>query len=253
MIFTKYKKITFSIIGFLLLILIWFVIAEIIGEKVLVFPGPIETFNYLRNLLITKSTYFSILNSLWKMLVGYLISIILALFFGTIAGLFNNFYLIFKPFITTLKTIPTACLLFLFIVMIGFANAPIFVVILVAFPILYEAVVGGITNIPKNINDAISLDGGNNLLNVIKIKIPLAFNYILVGIASSFALAFKVEIMSEVLSGATIYGIGTSLKYVQANDVNMAGILAWGTIAILILLVIELLSNLIKKKLIKNN
>lgn len=198
-----------------------------------------------------KSTYISILYSLYKMLIGYIVSILLALIIGTIAGLYKKIYILLSPLMTTLKAIPTASLLFLFIVLAGFDNSPIYVVILVSFPILYESIVGGIVNIPSNINDAISLDGGNNIKNTLKVKLPLASNYILVGIASSFSLAFKVEIMSEVLSGSTNYGIGSSIKLSQITSTNMTPIFAWTIIAVLLMLIFDYLAKIIKNKLIK--
>ena len=198
-----------------------------------------------------KSTYISILYSLYKMLIGYIVSILLALIIGTIAGLYKKIYILLSPLMTTLKAIPTASLLFLFIVLAGFDNSPIYVVILVSFPILYESIVGGIVNIPSNINDAISLDGGNNIKNTLKVKLPLATNYILVGIASSFSLAFKVEIMSEVLSGSTSYGIGSSIKLSQITSTNMTPIFAWTIIAVLLMLIFDYLAKIIKNKLIK--
>ncbi len=198
-----------------------------------------------------KSTYISILYSLYKMVIGYVVSILLALIIGTIAGLYKKIYILLSPLMTTLKAIPTASLLFLFIVLAGFDNSPIYVVILVSFPILYESIVGGIVNIPSNINDAISLDGGNNIKNTLKVKLPLAINYILVGIASSFSLAFKVEIMSEVLSGSTSYGIGSSIKLSQITSTNMTPIFAWTIIAVLLMLIFDYLAKIIKNKLIK--
>lgn len=198
-----------------------------------------------------KSTYISILYSLYKMLIGYIVSILLALIIGTFAGLYKKVYILLSPLMTTLKAIPTASLLFLFIVLAGFDNSPIYVVILVSFPILYESIVGGIVNIPSNINDAISLDGGNNIKNTLKVKLPLATNYILVGIASSFSLAFKVEIMSEVLSGSTNYGIGSSIKLSQITSTNMTPIFAWTIIAVLLMLIFDYLAKIIKNKLIK--
>lgn len=240
-----------KLLGFILIFIIWFLISEIINEKSLIFPGPISSIKEFFFLMSKKSTYISILYSLYKMLIGYIVSILLALIIGTIAGLYKKIYILLSPLMTTLKAIPTASLLFLFIVLAGFDNSPIYVVILVSFPILYESIVGGIVNIPRNISDAISLDGGINIKNTLKVKLPLATNYILVGIASSFSLAFKVEIMSEVLSGSTSYGIGSSIKLSQITSTNMTPIFAWTIIAVLLMLIFDYLAKIIKNKLIK--
>lgn len=248
---TKFIKsnLFYSILGFLLVILLWFIISSSLGNNKLIFPNPIDAIKYLFHLFTIKRTYISIAYSLIKMLVGYIISIILAIILGTLAGLFDSIKKILNPLMTILKALPTATLLFLFIVLAGFDNSPIYVVILVSFPILYESISGGIKSIPSTINESLMLEGGNHILCVFKVKIPLAMNYIFIGIASSFALAFKVEIMSEVLSGSTSYGIGCSIKTIQATQTDMSGIFAWSIIAVVILLMINLLSKLIIKKL----
>lgn len=248
--FIKNNKVLYTI-GIILFVIIWYIIAEIIGQKQLIFPGPIETFKDLFILLTKKYTYLSILSSLIKMIIGYMISIVLAMIFGIIAGLNKYIEKILKPTIIALKAIPTASLLFLFIVLAGFEYAPVFVVILISFPILYDSIVGGLTNIPKSLNEATLIDGGNSFKNIVKIKLPLASNYILVGIASSFGLAFKVEIMAEVLTGKTSYGIGNAIHTIQSSESSMVSIFSWTIIAITILLIITFISNIIKKKLLK--
>ncbi len=246
------KKSFYTILGIFLIFVLWYVVSEIVGEKKLIFPGPLETFKYLLDLLQLKSTYLSILNSFYKMLLGYMMSIVLALVFGIISGISEKVENLLLPLMSCLKAIPTASVLFLFIVLSGFDYAPIYVVFLISFPILYESFVGGIKNIPTNIQDSLKLDGGNSLKCVFEGKLPLAMNYILVGIASSFALAFKIEIMSEVLSGSTHYGIGNSIKTLQATQTDMTGIFAWSLIAIIFVLLITFITKSIKKFLTKH-
>ena len=248
--FIKDNK-TLTIIGILLLIFLWWLISIIIDERTLIFPGPVETFKDLFRLLTLKSTYISIFTTLYKMILGYFISILLALIFGVLSGVNKYIEKILNPTIIALKAVPTASLIYLFIVLSSFEHAPIFVVILVAFPILYDSVVGGIKNIPSSINDAMMLDSKNNLKSIAKIKLPIASSYILVGIASSFGLAFKVEIMSEVISGATGYGIGSSIQLIQSSEISMVPIFSWTIIAVIILLIINIFSTLIKNKLTK--
>ena len=124
------------------------------------------------------------------------------------------------------------------------------IVSLISFPILYESVVGGYENIEKNIIDAMKIDGENNIKNILKVKLPLSIPYILVGIASSFGLAFKIEIMAEVLTGDTNSGVGAAILAAQRNDPsNMVPIFAYSFIAVALVLLIDLLMNLIKNKL----
>ena len=236
--------------GILFIFALWiFISLVIIKDNEMLFPTPWATFSYLFEILKIKNTYLNILHSFIRMIIGYGISIILALILGTISGLIIPFRKLLNPTIVMLKSIPTACLLFLFIVLVGFKDAPIFVVILVSFPILYDSVVGGLDNISTNLADALKLDGGDKLQNIFKVRLPLASNFIMVGIISSFSLAFKVEIMSEILAGSTSYGIGSRIKQIQANEVSLTGIFAWALIAIILMIIVDYIIRLLKRKL----
>lgn len=244
------NKIVLYGIGIILFLIIWLVLSILIGEQTLIFPGPIKTINEVFNILQSNYIYKCLGLTFIRMIIGYSISLVLALILGTIAG--NNKYIkeIFKPSITILKAIPTAAILFLFLVLLGAKNAPVIIVSLISFPILYESIVGGYESIEKNIVDAMKIDGENNIKNIIKVKFPLSIPYLVVGMASSFALAFKIEIMAEVLTGDTTSGVGAAILAAQRNDPsNMVPIFAYSFIAIFLVLIIDLISNLIKNKL----
>ena len=239
-------------LGLLLFLSIWFIISLFIKDNTMIFPSPIQTFKEMINILSKQYIYVSLASTLIRMLIGFMTSLLLALIFGTIAGNNKHIYKVFKPTITALKSIPTASLLFLFLVLVGARNATVFIVLLISFPILYESVVGGYTNIEKGILDSLKLEGENKLYNIIKVKLPLTLPYIFVGITSSFGLSFKIQIMAEILTGDTRSGLGSLILAAQRNDpTNMIPIFAYSLIAIIIILLIDLLMNLIKNK-IKN-
>ena len=102
----------------------------------MVFPNPIDTFKEMFNILSKKYIYQCIGSSILRMVIGFLISIVLALIFGLFAGNSEKFKTILIPLMTTLKSIPTASLVFLFLVLVGAKNAPILLVIVISFPIL---------------------------------------------------------------------------------------------------------------------
>ena len=79
---------------------------------------------------------------------------------------------------------------------------------------------------------------------IFKIKLPLAIPYIVLGIKSSFALAFKVEIMAEVITGSTSNGIGCAIVSAQRSDpTNMIPVFAYSIIAIVIMLLVDTMFN----------
>ena len=158
----------------------------------------------------------------------------------------------FSPFITILKAIPTATLVFFFLVLVGAKNTPILMVIMITFPIIYESICNGIQNIDKDLKDNIELDGGFTLPNIFKLQLPIISKNILLGIASSFALSFKIEIMAEILAGNTKLGLGSAILSAQITDQsNMIPIFAYSLITIIFVLLISFVSKIVNKKLIK--
>ena len=239
---------TLFTLGIIFVFVLWFIISFSIGSGNLYFPSPIETLRAVWELLGKKFTYVSLGWTLLRTLIGFVISFILAMIFGILAGNIYKLSVFFKPLVTVLKSIPTAALVFLFLVLSGSKNAPIYIVFLLSFPILYESFIGGIKNIPDEINDALKLDARNRLYGIIKIKVPLAAPYVIVGLASSFALSLKTEVMAEIITGSTDEGLGCMISiYRNSDPTNLAPIFAIALIILIIVLIVDIFGMIIKK------
>ena len=218
------------------------------------FPSPIETFSKLGELLSGSYIYLSIGWTLLRTLMGFLTSLCVALIFGLLAGSFRSVYLFLKPLMTVFKSLPTAALVFLFLVLSGSRFAPTYIVFLISFPILYESIVGGIKSIPEEIDDALKIDTRGGLYPLFKVKVPMAAPYIIVGQASSFALSLKTTIMAEIITGDTGYGLGNAIRaYRSLDPTDLTPIFAVSLIAIVIVLIVDLIGIIIQKHIEKNN
>ena len=246
------NKYVLTIFGCLLFLALWIIISLAVNETTMIFPDPLSTIKETFNILSKTYIYKAIGWTFLRMVIGFSASFILAMVFGTLAGHFKAFRTIFNPTVVVLKSIPTAALVFLFLIIATARYAPIFVVILISFPILYESITAGVSNIPQEVIESSRVDGARLSDLIFKIRIPLSLPYVLVGIASSFALSFKIEIMAEIITGDTKYGIGSAISAAQKNDPsNMVPIFAYSLIAIIFILLITLLEDLATKKLKK--
>ena len=71
----------------------------------------------------------------------------------------------------------------------------------------------------------------------------------MVGVASSFALSLKIEIMAEVITGYTRMGLGSAILAAQRSDpTNMVPVFAYSLVAIVVMLIVDGLSNYVKDK-----
>lgn len=243
------NKTLFKVLGIALFILIWQLLSMIVGEDTFIFPGPVATFKQAFVMLKDTYIYECIGQTMIRMIGGYALGFALAFIIGVIAGNIATFEGLLKPTITILKSVPTATLVYFFLVAVGARLTPLFIVVLVCFPILYESITAGIKSTPNEIINASKIDDASLVKLNLKIKIPLAFPYIMMGIAASFALSLKIEIMAEVITGYTRLGIGSAILAAQRSDpTNMVPVFAYSLVAIVIMLVFDTISERLKKK-----
>ena len=244
---------TIYLLGIIFIFLLWWIISLSQGYGNLIFPDPIETFKSTGDLLSTSYIYKCIGWTILRTLIGFSISFLFALILGLLSGTYKKLYIFLKPLMTILKSAPTAAFVFLFLILSGSKFAPIYIVIILAFPILYESVAGGVRNIDEEIIQAMKVDSATHIRGFIKIKLPLSMRFIIVGIISSFALAFKTSIMAEIIAGDTNYGLGSAITaYRNMEPNNLTPIFAITLIAIILILIVELITWIIKKYVIKN-
>ena len=240
-------------LGIVLFILLWWVISLCFDINGMVVPSPFTSTGKMFTLLGQAYTYKCIGFTLLRVLIGFSISFIAAFVFGVIAGNSKIVSGLLKPTMIVLKSVPTATVVFLFMVLVGGTNAPILVTMLISFPILFEAVTAGIMNVDKETVEASKVDGANYLKRNMFIKIPLALPYIGVGVLASFSLSFKIEIMAEVITGSTSYGLGAVIRSAanaatNADGTQMDSVFGYSLIAVIIVLLISITADIIKDK-----
>lgn len=243
------NKKVFNILGILLFIFIWELLSLYVGKNTSIFPSPIITFEKTIEILQDAYIYKCLGQTMLRMFLGFACAFVLALIFGVVAGNNERIEELFKPTMTVLKSVPTASLVYLFLVLVGSRITPLFIVVLISFPILYESVVGGIKATPDVLLEACDLDGANTVKKIFYIRLPLAIPYIIVGIVSTFSLSLKIEIMAEVITGYTRLGLGSAILAAQRSDpTDLTIVFAYSLIAIIIMLVFDYVLNIIKKK-----
>ena len=248
------NKYTLFALGIIFVIALWFILSVCFDVNGGIFPSPIATFKEFATLLADPYSYQCLGYTFLRMLIGFSVSFLLALVIGIFAGNHQQVYDFLKPLMTVIKSIPTVALVFLFVVLVAPKNAPIFVVIVICCPILYEAIAGGINKVNKQLVYAARIDGANYLKRVLLIKLPLSISYIIVGVVSSFSLSFKLEIMAEVITGTTSNGLGSVIHYVQqADPTNLTTVFAYSLFAIIFMLLFSLLEQVIKQTFTKKD
>lgn len=236
-------------LGFLFLLGIWSLLSAIVDINSMVFPSPWATFKLMFQLLGQKKTYGYLGFSIIRLTIGFIVSFILAFLLGMIVNNSEALYNFFTPVITFFKAAPTATFVFLFLVLFGGRNAPALVVIIMTFPILYESIVSAIRSTDETVLDAAQIDGSSKLKTLFFVQLPLGIPYIMLGLVSTFGMAFKVEIMAEIITGITKGGIGTMINISQLIDAtDLTPMFAYSMMAIILVLIVSIVTSMLKNK-----
>jgi NitT/TauT family transport system permease protein len=242
--------IIYTILGIGFVFLLWWLTSIIVKATVLqTFPGPEDAIPLFFELFGLASTWLAVGGTLLRLIISFALAFVLGSLFGIIAGIHRGFMNFMRPLIITLRTLPTAAVILILIVLLRPAFAPIIIVFLIIFPISYESMATGIKNVDKEIKEAAKIDGATRQQAIIRIYVPLSRPYVLLGVVSSLGLGMKISIMSEIIAGSNrIDGLGRliHLAYIEAD---MTRIVAISMFAIILIGLIDLGMYFAKRRL----
>lgn len=246
----KHAVIIYTGLGIGFVFLVWWLTSLIVKATLLpTFPGPEDAIPLFFELFALSSTWLAVGGTLLRLLISFVLAFLVGSLIGIVAGKSKAFRSFMRPLIITLRTLPTAAVILILIVLLKPAYAPIIIVFLVIFPISYESMVTGLRNVNKEIKEAAKIDGASRLQAIVRIDVPLSTPYILLGVVSSLGLGMKISIMSEIIAGSNrISGLGRliHLAYIEAD---MTRIVAISIFAIILIGLIDLAMYFAKQKL----
>ena len=244
-----YKVIIYTSLGILGVFLVWEIIS--LSLHTTLFPGLEVIFPRFFYLFTQQLTYEAIGGTVLRLLISIAISLLVGFLFGVLGGVFERFRVFFRPFVTFLRTVPTAMIIFLLIVLVKPLFSPVIIVFLVTFPIMYDAVVSGFLSIDKDLIDATKVDGGKLIPAIFKVYIPLSKDYILLGLVQILGLGMKVSLMAEILTGSnSLSGIGREI-YEASILGDVTHIVCYSLFAVIIIALTDLGLYFAKKRLTK--
>ncbi len=247
----KSKKILiYEIVGIILLFFSWWLISFLINSTL--FPSPISVFPVFFNFLGKAYTYEAIGGTLLRLLISFGISLILGTGLGALAGYFYRFEAIMRPIVEFFRTLPTAAVVLILIVLLKPVWTPIIVSTLMMFPLFYEATLTGIKNINDDLKDEMKLNNASIFNSLFKVYIPVIYPYLILAVVQSLGLGMKVSIMAEILAGSNaISGLGRLIQY-EYSMANSTNVMAYSLIAIILIVIIDAIFHIVKKR-IKDN
>lgn len=242
------KNILYPIISIVVFIGIWFIAALITGRE-FILPSPFSAIKSFLELIITAEFWQSIFSTLFRSLISFSISFVFAIIFAILSGTNKAIKNLLSPIITILRATPTISIILISLIWLKSTTAPMLIAFLIVFPTMYAAVYGAIITIDNDLIQMSKIYKVNNFDMIRKLYIPSVLPATFTSAKSNISLNLKIIIASEVLA-STLNSIGYQMQLSKLY-LQTPLLLAWTIAAVLLSFLLEIIVEIIKRKVIR--
>jgi NitT/TauT family transport system permease protein len=212
----------------------------------LILPMPREALNQAISLIGTIDFWHHLGASLTRGIWGFGWALFFGLAVGTCCGRSKAVGAFFRPLIILFRSTPVMSVIILALIWFKSDTVPVFVVFLMAFPIIVQNIIAGIREVDHDLLEVVASYRVTKWRRFIYLYLPSVAPFLAAGISSGLGITWKVLIAAEVLSYPA-WGIGaqmdTARTYLQTDKV-----FAWTLVVIALGLVFDYFLDMLLKK-----
>lgn len=224
---------------------VWQVGYWIVGKSALV-PSPLSTLLTLGQMACEKAFYMHLGATFWRVVVGMTLSFGGAILLVLPSYKYQWVKVLFEPMIAFMKSTPIMAIIILALLWFESDWVPIFVCILMCYPIIYTNLLTGLGTLDHELKELNQVYHVKKALVIRKCYWPQLYPYVAASLQLGIGMAWKVVIAAEVLA-IPKYAIGEALMnakvYIETREV-----FAWIVVIILISQICEHAMVLLLKK-----
>ncbi len=242
------KKIAAIVVAIAAILLFWQIAAWILPDFLM--PGVPTVVARLIEELQSEGFHAALAGSMTRLGFGYGAALLFGVGFGLLGTALFFFREVLKSAIIILQSIPSIAWVPLFLILMGFGNLPIIVVIaLSAFFPAALSVMNASESVQKVHVSAARVMGANRWDMVRRVYLPAVMPELITGAQLAFGNAWRALISAEMLIGFG-RGLGRSLAY-AGETADMVGVMTnILTIAILATLIDQVILENLKRRLL---
>ena len=241
----KYRSLLLKVLSAVMVFGAW----EIAGRIPVsyAFPTFVESMAALFRMVIDGSIFVAYAETLRPLVVGLAISTVAGIGLGLWIGLSRKFDWLFSPIFVVMQAAPLAALIPILVMVYGIGlTSKVFVVCIMAMPVIVLNTAGAVRNTPASIKDMAKSFMAKDRDVLLKIILPAASPVIFSGLRLGVSAGFIGAILSELKITPT--GVGDIITYSRsiADYASMyAAIFSIILLAVLFLNLLEKLENLL--------
>ena len=230
-----------QIVFIVAVLVVWQVVYQMGSFPELMFPSLGKIFQSLIKGFSRDGLGAMTLYSLSLIAKGLLIGIVLAFILSGLSIVSKTFYSIYHMVVSLCDLIPGVALLPLAILWMGIGEGTIILIVVqsIIWP-MSRSIMDGFRAVPQIYIESGENMGLGKLGLVTGIYIPASFSYILSGIRTGWARAWRGLISAEMIFGTTSSGAGIGwFIFMKRTNVDIAGVFAALLVIIVIGIVVE--------------
>ena len=231
----KRKHLALLVAGWVAMLVIWQVAAYYLPFGTL--PNPLEVSVEMWEIVASGALVSDFLASVLKAFAGFGVAVLIGAPVGYLMGRYNYWKAFFLDGVTVAGTIPALTYAVLSLIIFGLSNlGPVLAVALVSTPYVALNVAEGIRGVDQNLVRMSQAFGRSPQQIRRDVFIPTIVPYLFAAVRMSFAVAWKVEALTEVFGGTN--GVGFQIR-TEYQLFNITGVIAWMALFIVFMLLIE--------------
>jgi NitT/TauT family transport system permease protein len=231
----KRKHLALLVAGWAAMLGIWQVAAYYLPFGTL--PNPLEVSVEMWEIVASGALVSDFLASVLKTFAGFGVAVLLGAPVGYLMGRYNYWKAFFLDGVTVAGTIPALTYAVLSLIIFGLSNlGPVLAVALVSTPYVALNVAEGIRGVDQNLVRMSQAFGRSPQQIRRDVFVPTIVPYLFAAVRMSFAVAWKVEALTEVFGGTN--GVGFQIR-TEYQLFNITGVIAWMALFIVFMLLIE--------------
>jgi len=241
----RIKELSPAILSFLIILALWWGLAETTYKQTGIIPSPINTLRIISE-EVQKDSFFKAINStLWRSFVSFFIAFFAASVLAALAHFKKFIGEMLDPFIVLCRSMPTMALILILLLAVRSDLLPTVVAFLVVFPLCYENMWTAINETDKKLLVMAKVFKIPKWRQITGIYIPAMLPFVFSSIIAGFGLNIKVVISAEVM-GLPSMSIGYLILSAR-QGFNFGVSFAWLVIAVVLSLICEFILRLISR------
>lgn len=230
------RRIGLQLIGYAILLAIWSICSLVLFTEY-VLPAPWTVGAEMWHLAADGTAFLQFGSSIVKIALGFAIGTVVGVPLGLLMGRVQYFKYFWQQPLLVLGNVPGLAFAVFALILFGIgAVGPVVVVAFVALPYVALNVAQGVEEVDRRLVDMSAVYGLGRAEIIKSVFLPSVMPFLFAALRYGFAMAWKVEALTEVFGGRS--GIGFMIRQ-SYQEFSVAGVLAWTGFFVIFILLIE--------------